>query len=234
MKIDNIKIQIKKVAKDFGLKYNPKWFDYMWITKRDEIILQYIGNCLDSVYKKYGYGIERIQSIDKFFKNDLDKLSKRYGGEVYSIESLNYQIGLLPSIKDEPIRTEISKLLKKIKKRLKSNKIALITKTNIKNEYEGITGILRHEWFHILLFKNNLEFGKISNKLWMYDEGLCTYLEAYIDKNINQLEVKVKARQYPYEKKYFVFAIKFRELLKNKTTPKQKRDVLLKLYKNLK
>ncbi len=235
MKINSIKSQIKKLSKDFGLKYNPKWFNYIWISKRDEIILQYIGNCLDSVYDKYGdYDNGRIKNISKFFKNDLKRLSKRYGGEVYSIESLVYQKKIIANIKDKSIRTEILKLLNKIKKHLTNKKIALITRTNIKNEYKDIMGILRHEWLHILLFQNNIEFGKINNKLWMYDEGLCTYFESYIDGTINQLGAKVKARQYPYEKKYFVYAIKFRELLKNKKTSTQRKNTILRLYESFK
>jgi len=224
MEINKIKSQIKKIAKDFNLSYNSKWFNFIWITKRDEIILQYIGNCLDPVYKKYGNRIERIRNINKFFKNDLKKLSKRYGGEVYSLESLKYQIKLLPLIKNKKIRAEISKLLRKINKEIGGNSTALITKTKNKNELKILLkSILRHEWIHILLFHNSLEFGKINNKLWMYDEGLCTYLEAYIDKTTNQLEAKVKARKYPYEKKYFVYAIKFRELFKDGKTPKDKK-----------
>ncbi len=235
MRLVNLKPQIKKLAKDFGLKYNSNWFDYMWISKRDEIILQYIGNCLDNVYDKYGDCPEgRIKNISKFFKNDLKKLSKRYGGEVYSQESLEYQKMIINDISNIKIRKEIQELLIRIHKHLTSNKITLITKTNLKKEKEGISRILRHEFIHILLFNNNIEFGKINKNIWMYDEGLCCYMEAYLDDTINLLEARFKKLKYPYEKQYYGYSLKYKKLLKNTKTPKQRKNVILRLYESFK
>jgi len=37
MNTTQLKSQIKKIAKEFNLKYNPDWFGYMWISVRHEI-----------------------------------------------------------------------------------------------------------------------------------------------------------------------------------------------------
>lgn len=239
MKPIQTKKQIKQLAREFDLKYNLKWFDYLWITKRDEIILQYIGNCRDNIYDRYGdYPNGRIKNISLFFNVDLDNLSHRYGGEVYSKRHLKYQKKFMLGIKDKKIKSEIKKLLIKITKKtrkIKNNDIALITKTNDKIEYQKVVNfILKHEWIHILLFKNKIAFNRINRKYWFYDEGLCTYLESYISKTENMLEARYKNSKYHYEKNYYKHAILFKKLLKNKTTSKERKQAILNLYKTLK
>ena len=49
-----IKNQLKIVAKHLDLKYDANWFNYMWISKREEILSEYIGYCPDPIYEKYG------------------------------------------------------------------------------------------------------------------------------------------------------------------------------------
>jgi len=87
--------------------------------------------------------------------------------------------------------------------------------------------ILRHEWIHILLDENNLR----SNN-WKYNEGLVSYFEFYLDKNLNDLEEVLKAEEYGFNKKYFSKAIIFRELLKNVSGRKKIRKI--KEFLNLK
>jgi len=40
MKLAEINRQIKLLAKDFNLKYKSNWFNYTWISKKEEILLQ--------------------------------------------------------------------------------------------------------------------------------------------------------------------------------------------------
>ncbi|MFH1270674.1 MAG: hypothetical protein ABII03_03490, partial [Nanoarchaeota archaeon] len=79
MKPSQIKAQIKKLAKEFDLKYNPEWFNFMWITTRQEILTEYIGDCPDPIYMKYGKTPnERIKNIDKFVNSkDFKSCLKR-------------------------------------------------------------------------------------------------------------------------------------------------------------
>ena len=234
MKIRKIKNKIKHLAKDFNLKYNSKWFDYMWISKRDEIILQYIGNCHDNVYEKYGnYPGGRIKNIAKFFNKDLKGLSKRYGGEAYSVKSLKYQKRIIQNIRNNKIKNEIEKLLKKIEKRIITNKIALLTKTTRKKELHNMQSVLIHEWIHILLAKNKIDFN-LKNYNWKYNEGLVTYLTWILEDKTYRLEDGFKNFKSTFEKHYYSKAIEFRKLLKNKKTPKERKQTIMKFYNSLK
>ena len=74
----------------------------------------------------------------------------------------------------------------------------------------------------------------ISKKFWKYDEGLVTYLEYYPKNRLNYLESTKNKVKYPSQKLYFVYAIKFRELLKNTKNSKERKSKLLSLAKSLK
>jgi len=236
MKIE-IKPQIKKIAKEFGLRYNPEWFNYMWVSKREGRYLEYMGMCWDSIYTRFGRTIEnRIENIEKFNKSkELKKIVKRVGGQAITKEEVIKGIKDCKKIQNEKLKKELLSLHKMIKLNLKENNLALLTKTkNQKHQELLLNSILIHEWIHLLLLKNKINFKDISEKHWKYDEGLVTYLEYYIKNKLNHLESTKKKTKYPTAKVYYIYAIKFRKLLKNKETPKERKKVLIDLLKKLK
>ena len=233
-----IKSQIKKIAKEFDLKYETKWFAYLWISKRQEILLEYLGNCPDPIYQKYGKTAEhRMKNLDKFINSkDFKECVKRFGGQVLEKKSFEKNKKLFKKIKNKKIKSELFNFHKKIKNKFKKvDQIALLTKTNIKKEKYWLKKyILRHEWIHILLYKNKVNFQKINKKYWAYDEGLNEFLGAYLDGKLNKLERFRDKENYPLEKKNWIHSIKFRELFKNKKTPKERKEVIFNLIKRLK
>lgn len=237
MKINQIKSQIKKIAKEFDLKYKAEWFNIMWISKRQEILTEFIGDCPDPLYNKYGKSLEqRIRNLNKFVNSkDFLNCLKRFGGQVAEKRTLKKEENWYKKIQNKKIRLELLKLNAKIKTKLKkTNQIALLTKTNIKKEKDWLGKyILRHEWIHILLHKNKVSFQEVHKKYWSYDEGINEYLGAYLDRTLNKLEKFRDKETYPMEKKNWVYAIKFRELLKNKTTSKQRKETIKELVKRL-
>lgn len=237
MKINKIKKQIKNIAKDFGLKYDLKWFEYMWISKRQEILIEFVGTCPDPIYNKYGKTPnQRIKNINKFVKSkDFLKCIKRFGGQVAEKKTLKEEEKMYRKISNKKIKKELLRIHFKIKDKLKeTNQIALLTKTNIKKEKEWIEkDILRHEWLHILLCKNKINFQKINKKYWKYDEGLVEYLGSYIDKNLSKLEKFRDKENYPMEKQNWIYAIKLRGLLKNTLTSGERKRKIDELIKRL-
>ena len=236
MKTSEIKNQLKKIAQDFGLKYNSNWFNVLWISKRHEILTEYVGICPDPIYQKYGKTAEqRIKNIDKFVNSaDFKECVKRYGGQVVTRRGLEIIEKNYKKIKNLKLKKELLKLNKKIKDNLGKNKcLALLTRSKIKSEEEKIkTIILRHEWIHILIDENNLGFEELGKNIyWKYNEGLVTYFENYLDKTLKKLEMKLDRERYPMEKYYYLYGLKFRELMKNKKTPKERKEVILKLNK---
>jgi hypothetical protein len=238
MKTITIKTQLRKLAKDFNLKYDSDWFAVIWIDKREEILNQFLSECEDPIYQKYGTTIKkRISNLQKFVDSkDYQDCIKRYGGSVTSKKEIKEFEKLVKQLPESSTKKYLLKYCSRTLKQLgKKDFTAFLTKTNIKSEKEDlIKRILRHEWIHRLLFSNRIHFAKIKNSYWKYDEGLNEYLGSYIDGTLNKLEKSRDKENYPYEKQYWVYAIKFRKLFEGKETPKERREVISKLMRELK
>ena len=236
MNTQKAKSQLKKLAKEFDLKYNPNWFSVMWISKRNARFLEYVGMCFDPIYTPFGKTVEkRIENITKFESSkQFKKIKHEFGGQAITKKEVLKGIKDCKKIKESKLRNELLDLHKKIKSNLKENNLALLTKTNNKKQKEILlNSILIHEWIHHLLMKNKIYFKSVSEKHWKYDEGLVTYLEYYIKNKLNYLETIKRKIKYPSQKIYFIYAIKFRELLKNKNIPKKRKKAILDLISNL-
>src|SRR4030042_3868687 len=237
MKIRGIKSQIKKLAGDFDLRYQKEWFQYLWISPREEILSEYIGDCPDSIYWRYGKTKDdKIKNINKFISSkDFKSCLRRVGGSVASRKDMEKELILIKKIPNEEIKQEMLRYHKRIIDKLKkTERVALITKTNIKKWYNWLMKYgLRHEWIHILLDKNKIQFQEIKKKLWHYDEGINEYLGAYLDSNLDKLEKFRNKERYPMEKKNWIYAIKFRKILEGKNTPKDRKKALIELIKRL-
>jgi hypothetical protein len=233
-----IKSQIKKLAKEFNLKYNSSWFNFIWIEKKEEILSEFLSECEDPIYQKYGAIIkERIENLQKFVDSkDYKKCIKRYGGSVTSKKEIENFKKLINTLPESSTKKYLSKYCNRVFKQLGKKEFAeLLTKTKIRSEKKDlIKNILRHEWIHRLLFQNRIHFSKIKNNYWKYDEGLNEYFGAYVDNNLDKLEKFRDKEKYPYEKQYWIYAIKFRKLFENKKTPKERKQVINNLIRKLK
>jgi hypothetical protein len=238
MNVQKAKSHIKKLAEEFDLKYDPNWFKHLWISVRHEILTEYIGNCPDPIYQKYGKNHEqRIKNIDKFVNSkDFRDCLKRYGGQVSQKSELKQEEKWIRKINNKELRNELLKFHAKLKNQFgETDFLALLTTPRNEKEKEWqMRFCLRHEWIHILLDKNRIQFQEIAKKYWPYDEGINEYMGAYLDGTLGNLERFRDKENYPMEKKYWVYAIKLRELLKNKKTPKERKKALLYLISNLK
>jgi len=228
---------MKKLAEEFDLEYNSDWFEHLWISVRYEILTEYIRTCPDPIYQKYGKTAEqRIKNIGKFVNSkDFKDCLKRYGGQVAQKSELKQEEKWIKQIKDKNLRNELLKFHEKLKKQFgKTDFLALLTIPRNKKEKEWQTRFcLRHEWIHILLDKNKIQFREIAKRYWLYDKGINEYMGAYLDGTLDKLEKFRDKEEYPMEKKYWVYAIKLRELLKDKKTPKERDKALLDLISNL-
>ncbi len=263
MRTKQIKSHIKKLAKEFNLEFEEKWFDYLVISKNENEIIKYLLGCPDPIYDRFGKtSKEKIRNINLFLNSkEYKSMISGEGGQVSTKYSLKYQKKLTKKIKDKKINARLTKLNQKIESKLKSldlvgiEDIALITKTTkdkekitkrilrhewihillFKNKilFKRINKELRHEWIHILLFKNKILFKRINKEYRMYDEGLVTFLEFFIDKNIKDLEKIEQKIENPYRRNYFTYAIKFKKLMKNKDTPQVRKGKIFELMKKL-
>lgn len=238
MRIQEVKSQIEKLAKEFDLRYRSDWFKHLWISARHEILKEYIGDCPDPIYQKYGKDQkQRIENIEKFVKSkEFKKCLKRYGGQVSQKSELKKEEKWIKKIKDERLKNELLKFNQKLRNKFGENYfLTLMTIPKNKKEKEWqIKFCLRHEWIHILLESNKIHFQRISKKYWTYDEGINEYMGAYLDGELNKLEKFKEKENYPMEKKYWIYAIKLREIFKDKKNSKERKKAIFKLISNLK
>lgn len=232
------KKQIRTLSKEFNLKFNPEWFEMIWIPKRIAVLTEYLGDCPDPIYNKYGKNPkERIENVDMFVNsNDFKKCLKRYGGQVSSKKDWNKELKWIKKIKDNQIKTELLIFQKKLKKHFKHcNYITLLTIPKNKKEREWqLKWCLRHEWIHILLDNNKIQFQEINKKFFAYDEGINYYMGAFLDNELELLEKLMWKEHYPLEKKGWEYAIRFRKLLKDQTSPIGRKKAIISLIEKLK
>jgi hypothetical protein len=212
--IDEILEELKKFSLKTRLNFDKEWFKLAWITKEQEILTEYISDCRDPIYEKYGHTVsERIKNLDDFYNSEgYSKCKIRYGGQVISKQYPSRIKNLISKIKNEKIEGTLIDFCDRIEKNVgDSDKIAVLTETDIKTERENlINNILRHEWIHILLDKNRIHPNK-----WEYNEGLVTYIEFYLMNRLDTMEDYAKKQKNNFEKEYFLKGIIFRDLVKN-------------------
>lgn len=236
MKTQKIKSQIKKLSEEFNLRYNPAEYGFMWISKRHARYLEYVGMSHDPIYTRFGKTVEKkIENIEKFERSkEFKKIKNEYGGQAITKKEILKGIKDCKKIRKPKLRRELLNLHNNLLLNLKEDNLALLTKTNNKNEKKILlNSFLLHEWIHLLLMKNKIYFKSISEKYWKYDEGLVTYLEYYLQNRLNYLEFIRNKTKYPHQKKYYIYAIKFREFLKTKKTPRERKKAILRLIKEL-
>ena len=59
--------KLKNVSEKLNLNFNRDWFGRVWVTKEQEILTEYLSDCRDPTYEKYGHEIfERVNNLEKF------------------------------------------------------------------------------------------------------------------------------------------------------------------------
>jgi hypothetical protein len=229
-----MKNKLKKLAEEFDLKFYKNWFKHIWISKKENIFLEYIWMCPDPIYNKYGTDpYVRAKNIENFLSSeDFKKCLPRYGGQVIDKKNFKrYFLAWITKIENLEIMKAYKDIYNKINKSLTNcQKIAILTKSNKKNETEDLkSSVLLHEWIHVLLEENNLRI-----RDWKHNEGLVTYLESFSEEKLKELEKKVIFwKKYNFQKQYYIYAIKFRELLKNVPEPKRRKEEIINLRESL-
>ncbi len=229
-----MKERLNFLAKEFELKFDSSWFRYIWISKKENTILEYMWMCPDPIFEKYGSNCyERAKNIENFLtSSDFEECLNRFGGQVINKNTFKkYFPKSTEYIENKEIREDTLRIYHRIMNAMgKSGSIAILTSSEKSQEKERLKEfVLFHEWIHILINKNNLrfEFPKLDN--WRYNEGLVTYFQEFYYKNLDKLEEKIKNTNYDFQKQYYINAIKFRKLLKDAHTPRERKELIIKL-----
>lgn len=228
-----IKTKLKKLAKEFDLSFNENWFKHILISKKENILLEYMWMCPDPIFMRYGRTpFDRAKQIENFLSSeDFEECLFRWGGQVINKDTFTkYFLKWISEIENNAIKKELKKLYNRIGEHLGNySRIAILTKSNKKSEIEKLKSfVLFHEWIHVLINEN-----KSKPKNWKYNEGLVTYLQEFAEGKLNELEKGIeKWKDYDFQKQYFIYAIKFRELLKKISNPIQRKNKLKEFLKS--
>jgi len=233
-----MKNELKKLAEEFDLKFNKNWFAFIWISKKEEILIEFMWMCPDPIYMKYGKTpYERAKNIEEFLSSkDFEECLNRFGGQVINKESFKKDFpSWIEEIENSTIKRSYLDIYNKIEKRLgKSEHIAILTKSEKESEKDSLKSfVLFHEWIHILINENNLNFSYSKKSNWKYNEGLVTYFQEFSEGKLDKLEENVKRNNYHFQKQYYIYAIKFRDLLKDIDNPKERKKKIINLRKSL-
>ncbi|MEK6807703.1 MAG: hypothetical protein AABX75_01610 [Nanoarchaeota archaeon] len=234
--------QIIKLSAHLSLRYAPAWLSYIFVASKIKVLADYAGMCPDQDYQKFGTTFKkRLININRFITSaEFAKHAKLWCGQVISKTDYKLLLRACNKIKNKKLRNAFSKTLKKINLKFKnSDKVILLTnislliKLNKKSELNWIIRfMLLHELIHILLSKNKINFQRKNSKYWKYDEGLVTYCDFWLQRKLFLLERKAVKFADKLEKWYYTYAIKFRDLLKNKN-PVERKKAILRMYKKL-
>lgn len=218
---------IQTISERLNLDFDKKWFDFVWVTKEQEVLTVYLSDCRDEVYEKYGHEIsERVDNLEKFYSSqDYQNLIKICGGQMISKDSFSGYREFVSEFKSEEIKNILLDFCDRVDSKIGSlEKVAVLTETDDEREKNRLlNGILSHEWIHVLLEQNNLR-----PKNWKYNEGLVTYLDYFMRERLSDLEEHEKTMQSDFGREYFRNAIFFRDLVKE--IPEEKKIEKIKEF----
>ncbi len=224
---------IKKLAKNFDLKYNPKAFSYIILTKEDIVLRNFLGGCPEPDYNKFGKKKKRFENILLFIKsNEFKSHKKKPQGCVVDKKGILQELRLIKKINDNYLRKKLIALYTKILNNIQKEMILISRSTNNK-EKELFLYILSHELVHQLLNSNNLSFQLIKKNSWKWNEGICVYMDHFIKNRHKLFASKPKKTKNKMWNIYSEYAHRWHKLLKNTKSAQQRKKILLKKYNQL-
>ena len=213
--------KLKRLAMEFNMEFDKHIFKKNIVNKQDCILLQFItGSPIPPRFNKFGITLkQRAENIDDFLSSDK---SAYYGdGLVVDIAETS---GTIKAIKNQKIKKRLMFLLNSFN--TYSGEAVVLGKPENAVEKNKITGVLYHEWIHVLV-----EYNKLTFRDWRYNEAFTVYLEHYLkttdNKDIEYLKGTVKKASH--KKGYGMVTRrmgKFIKLFAGKDTPEERMVVL--------
>lgn len=177
--------KVKKIAKDYGLKFDKRMFRANVIDKKDYWLLMFLEGAPVPWIKEFNnVKAKTSKEFIKFLSHkDYKKFNKFMTGCVVSRKNL---LKSLKKIPNKEIRIKYINLAKSLKS-FRDWSIIIAKPTN-KIEKMTAEYTLCHEFLHALLFLNKIMIQNIKESYQIFDENLVTYLmyEDFIKKNVNK------------------------------------------------
>ena len=224
----DVKQLIKKVAKEFDLKFDQKnKFKFLVLTTREIIIRNFLGCCPDPLYVKYGNKEKSkigVNLINYLQTEDYKKEVNEPLGCVISQRELKEELKLIPQIRNKKNKKEAEIIYNKIKKKIgQSRRLTLIWKSSKKEEKsQQRKEIILHEFVHELMEDN-----KIRPKSWKWNEGLVTYVTYFFLNKHKKFEDYLPLGTSKMENIYALYTHRWAKLLKDIKNSKRRKQIIL-------
>lgn len=227
MNREEILKELKNLAEKFSFKFNEDWFSYTLLSPEELIILQFLVGCPKPDYMKISSN-DRFENIEEFlrskiYKRDVENCKNEGGGSVLEKKYFERFEKEIEKISNRKLKTKVKSIFNKINEEFYSDFLAVMCKG------KAFDKILKHEWIHVLLKKNDIYFQERKKK-WEWDEGLVTYLQYFISNKFDKLEKRLEKSENKFYKKYAKYALKWNEILQNYKEPEER---LLKIKEKL-
>lgn len=184
---ETVREQIKTVASDFSLDYNDQYFVVNFLSSENVLLLLFLMGRSLNLESSYGSTVtERIANLDSFKSSQaFHDLAATPLGVV--VEKATLQIVLQKVYGD--IRSHLHNLYEsldwgakvQVSQSTTTEVTVAVSEISTASATQQIQALLLHEWLHLLLWSNDINFQKIEKKYWKEDEGLTKYLELYLE-----------------------------------------------------
>jgi hypothetical protein len=224
---------IQKVAREFGLEYRPESYSFLFVSKRESCLRNYL---VAPLYSEFGATeTERVQNLERFLTSSLYTAVTRPGsteGCVMTHEELEDERAVIAQIANPSLRAEYEALYDKLARHMRGRFLTLLSWPETEREsQEGLAYTVLHEWLHVLLMDNGIFF-QDQGKSWEWDEGLVTYLMAFLGKE----DLDGPGKYAPpavaeIEDKSYKAARRWRDLLEGCKIPQERKETILKVLR---
>lgn len=223
--LDLARRDIQRIAREFDLDYREESYRSILLTKREIILGTYL---VVPVLEKYGASpAERAGNAEEFVRSS--DFAKRIApgklpGRVINRDNLKVERAVIPKIGDPGLRAEYASLYEKLGRHLQGPYLTLLSAPETDTERQQALENAVHEFLHVLLWDNDITFQKRPvAKGWEWDEGLATYLTAFLGLE----DLDAPSRLGPLYERYLEWGRRWRELLRDKRTPEERKSAIM-------
>jgi len=227
--LEAIRHQVQRIAKEFNLGYQEESYNLLFISKRECCLRNYLTA---PMYAEFGATPqERAWNVEKFLNSSLYAQITGPGsveGCVMARKELEEERAVIVQVRDPSLRAEYEALYDKLAHHMAGGRLTLLARPENEEERRRLEHLVLHEWLHVLLMDNGIVFQDRA-KSWEWDEGLVTYLMAFLGRE----DLDVPAQEgsegalADLHQRYRKAGRRWREILKGKRTPEGRKAAIL-------
>lgn len=219
--------KLKKLAKEFDMKFDARIFKKNFTSKQDCMLLQFItGSPHPLEFNKFGITLkQRAMNIEGFIASDKSTYYNTGDGLVVDIAET---LGTIKNIGNQKTKKKLVLLLNGFK--TYSGEAVVLGRPENALETKKINRVLYHEWIHVLV-----EYNKLTFRDWRYNEAFTVYLEHYLKTMDNRdiESLKEDVRKASHKKGYGQVTRRmdrFIKLFEDKSTPEERMAALREFW----